>query len=293
MTASPDAGWVWAGELPLGHHQAATRGRFGQPGVQGRPARPRPPLGVQLAHSVAGNSVSAAGNAAGCVRLLAPPPGTGRGGELSQVGPGPRRPTAGGVPHTGLARGRCARTRSPCITARRTPGLRGRRPARRGRTRDGQRPSAWPADLGDQRCGKPGRPAESRNTHQVTSFPVNQPAASSALRHPRRSDAHRRPKSWRPMHARESWRPPRSAPVTQHPGRRRVPAPMRAEVHPRPLAQPAHQVIDRRVRKRPAARPGEQVDKHVIRIQVPIFTVHVVAIEADQPGTDRNGALLR
>jgi hypothetical protein len=63
------------------------RRRAGQPGVQGRPARTPPPLGMQLAHPIPGDTVSAAGDPAGCVRLLAPPPGTGRRGKVVQVGP--------------------------------------------------------------------------------------------------------------------------------------------------------------------------------------------------------------
>ncbi len=56
-----------------------------------------------------------------------------------------------------------------------------------------------------------------------------------------------------------------------------VPQPVRAEAEADLHAQPPDQVIDRRVGQRLAPRLGEQVDEHVIGIELAVLEVQVVA----------------
>ena len=80
-------------------------------------------------------------------------------------------------------------------------------------------------------------------------------------------------------------------PVAQHPGREAVAAPVRVEVDAGAASQPQHEVVHGRVGERVATRLGEEVDEHVVRIEVSIFGVQVVPVEADQLRAHRDRPL--
>jgi hypothetical protein len=70
-------------------------------------------------------------------------------------------------------------------------------------------------------------------------------------------------------------------PVAQHPGREAVTAPVRVEVDAGAASQPHHEVVHGRIRERVATRLGEEVDEHVVRVEVPVLDVQLVPVEAD------------
>ncbi len=55
-----------------------------------------------------------------------------------------------------------------------------------------------------------------------------------------------------------------------------------SELDSGPHSQPLDEVVDRRIRPRPAQRCRPQVDEDVVGIQCPVFLVEVVGIQAHQ-----------
>ncbi len=117
---------------------------------------------------------------------------------------------------------------------------------------------------------------------------VEPSSSASSLTVSRRSRSPRRRSASFPAGPRRR----RGGTVPQHPRRGGMPEPVRVEIQASPLPQPHNQVINSPIGHRMADPAAPEIDKDIVVVQIAVFNMQIVRIQAQQLRADRDRPVL-